>query len=414
MVIFIFPHREKEQGTWGSICDQGEERMRIAINAINLTSAGTLVTCKEFLAALSSLKTSHHYLVTAPRGFGYEQLRLGGRWEVRFFPGWKKANPLWRIWFDFFLFPSMVQNFQADAVMALGNHAPARLPVPVLVLLRNSFYVDTDRYSLPSLGAKVRKYLETRVFSRTARHADIFVVQSNYMKARLASVWKVEEKRICVIPNAVAGELLAGEETPARELRQGREEKPSRPSVFDHKMIWLYVSRYYPHKNHQFILSLAEYLKNLGIDDLLFIVTLDQKLPGVQALLEKIDRQGLSEAVVNAGELSADQLRKWYQWADGLFFPSYQESFGNPLLEAMRFGLPVCAVDLPYSRALCDDSAIYYQVDSVADAAQKILSLRENPSFRAELARKGREKFSTFPQWNEVARSYLSVLEARM
>ncbi|MEW5800971.1 MAG: glycosyltransferase [bacterium] len=391
--------------------------MRIAINAINLTSAGTLVTGKELLRAISALKTrSHRYLVVAPSGFGYEALPLGENWQWKFFSRWKKENPLWRIWFDFFLFPSLVRDFKADAVMALGNHAPVRLPIPVLVLLRNSFYVDNDRYSYPSTLKKMKKYLEIKIFSRTVRHADLFVVQSSYMKTRLAAVWKVSEKRISVIPNAVASNIMAAEDISKNEGRPSNMEGKAggMPEKLDHKMLWLYVSRYYPHKNHRFILSLAEHLKRRGIEDLAFIITLDPQLPGVQSLMNAIVRQGLSDMVINVGELSTDQLSAWYQRADGLFFPSYLESFGNPLLEALGFGLPICTVDLPYSRVICEDSAVYYRMDSIEDAARKLLSLKENPSLLAEVARKGKQHFLSFPHWDEVAKRYLSLLEKRV
>jgi len=200
------------------------------------------------------------------------------------------------------------------------------------------------------------------------------------------------------------------------DLATGRDHLPKgeRPKEFDHKMLMLYASRYYPHKNHRFILSLAGHLKERGIQDVVFMVTLDPDLAGVKPLIEEIEQRGLSDLIVNLGELPAAQLLNWYQWADGLFFPSYLETFGNPLLEAMGFGLPICAVDLPYSRILCEDCAVYYRVDSAEDAMNKILHLKKNPGLCLEMGRKGREKFLTFPGWNEVAQRYLSLLESRI
>ena len=382
--------------------------MRIAINAMNLISAGTLAGGKELLEAISAFETGHYFLVTAPRGLGYERLDLGDDWEWRFFTRPKRLSSLWRIWFDFVFFPSMVQQHGLEAVIVLGSHAPARLAVPVLVLLQDSLDIDPGHPPLSSRHLKegrLMRWLERRMFEQTIGQTDAFIVQTDYMKARLVEVWKVDPERIYTIPHALASELLAG--------REGRSNggRKKRPESYDHKILWLYVSRYHPHKNHRFILQVAERLRERGVEDMLFLFTLDPAQAGVDPLLRDIRSRGLSDLIINLGELSADQLAVWYQWADGFFFPSCQESFGNPLLEAMGFGLPVCAVDLPYSRAICGESAAYYRKDSIEDAVEKLLLLKRYDAYRLELCRRARQRFCLFPAWSDIARQYIALID---
>src|SRR5690606_17181679 len=50
-----------------------------------------------------------------------------------------------------------------------------------------------------------------------------------------------------------------------------------------------------------------------------------------------------------------------YQLADGLLFPSTQEGFGMPVLEAGLAGIPVFAADLPPLRSTGGDDALYFE-----------------------------------------------------
>jgi len=379
--------------------------MRIAVNAMNLTPSRTLAGGRELLEAISALKTGHSFLVTAPRGLGYERLDLGADWEWRFFTRPKRLSSLWRIWFDFVFFPSMVQQHGLEAVIVLGSHAPARLAVPVLMLLEDSFDIDREHHPFSSKQGRLMRWLECRMFEWTIGQTDAFIVQTDYMKERLAEVWKVDPESIHTIPQTLASELLAG--------REGRSNggRKKRPESYDHKILWLYVSRYHPHKNHRFILQVAERLRERGVEDMLFLFTLDPAQAGVDPLLREIRSRGLSYMIVNLGELSTDQLAVWYQWADGLFFPSCLESFGNPLLEAMGFGLPVCTVDLPYSRAICGECAAYYRKDSIEDAVEKLLLLKRYDAYRLELCRRARQRFCLFPAWSDIARQYIALID---
>lgn len=49
-----------------------------------------------------------------------------------------------------------------------------------------------------------------------------------------------------------------------------------------------------------------------------------------------------------------------YNAADAFVFPSLQEGFGIPLVEAMRCGAPIVASDIPVFREICVDAALFF------------------------------------------------------
>jgi glycosyltransferase involved in cell wall biosynthesis len=119
----------------------------------------------------------------------------------------------------------------------------------------------------------------------------------------------------------------------------------------------------------------------------------EERLQGVVASL------GLGDRVHRLGAVSDGQLAALYRDALALCFPSITEGFGLPVLEAMAAGTPVLASDIPATRELAGDVAVYVN-DRSADAwAQAIRALLAGPPGVAEA---GRERAARFT-WERTA-----------
>jgi len=78
-----------------------------------------------------------------------------------------------------------------------------------------------------------------------------------------------------------------------------------------------------------------------------------------------------------AGRLEYDDLRTLVAGASALAFPSLDEGFGLPPLEALACGVPVVANDLPVTREVLDDQALYCDatdVEALADGLARVLT----------------------------------------
>ena len=83
--------------------------------------------------------------------------------------------------------------------------------------------------------------------------------------------------------------------------------------------------------------------------------------PGAWAR-ELADRDG----VVLTGEVSDDDLAAIYTAARALVFPSDDEGFGLPPVEALACGTPVVACDIPALRDVLGDRATFVATDDIA------------------------------------------------
>jgi glycosyltransferase involved in cell wall biosynthesis len=374
--------------------------MRIALNLVNLFSAGGLVVALEFVKALARYKSRHEFIVFAPSNLGYESITFPQNIKIYFFKR-KKFNNLWKIWFDFIKTPNLIRQFDVDVYISLGNHAPARLNIPKIVLFHNFFLLTSFNSSWRgyrlSFSNSLKKYFERFIFSFTVRSVDIMIAQTNYMKDQLISAWKIPPERIRIIPNALPQCFIDKLQDINHEDIQieNREEKFS----------LIYVSTTSPHKNHDLLISAAAKLKDMAITDVVFILTMDADNP----IRSKINDEGLEDYFNIIGEIPQMQLHKWYLEADAMIFPSKIESFGNALIEGMAYGLPICAIDLPYAHAVCEDSVVYFEKDNVQDCVDKILLLKSNVSICNILGASGRERIKSFPTWDEIVSEYINI-----
>lgn len=116
----------------------------------------------------------------------------------------------------------------------------------------------------------------------------------------------------------------------------------------------LVVGAYLPHKN------IHEFLRHHDLWRGRYRLEIIAYESSYRRQLEKLCRAlGITSEVRFISGIDDQTLLEKYQQARALVFPSLDEGFGIPLLEAMSTGTPVIASDLPVHREVCGDAAIY-------------------------------------------------------
>jgi glycosyltransferase involved in cell wall biosynthesis len=102
------------------------------------------------------------------------------------------------------------------------------------------------------------------------------------------------------------------------------------------------------------------------------------------------------------GRVSDVQAAQLFSHALAYVFPSYNEGFGLPVLEAFRFGVPVAVADNSALPEVGGDAVLSFDPFS-ADAIQEALSqLLENPPLIQSLVEKGKMRLQQF-SWTKAA-----------
>lgn len=208
-----------------------------------------------------------------------------------------------------------------------------------------------------------RKYLDLRTrvrmlaverFTRdSCERARSVAVQSDWMKEALCGAFSVDPGKVVVLPPSVPS-------CPGRS-RNGRGRHG--PLKIGDALRMLYVGSAEKYKNLGVAASAASTLRNAGLR-IELVATIDHR--------DQLCRAGLATGL---GYLDRERLEAEYERADLVIMPSLIETAGLPMLEAMAFGVPVVAADLPYAHELCGEAAAYFdplRVEALVAVVTKI------------------------------------------
>ncbi|PYV20419.1 MAG: hypothetical protein DMG24_22800 [Acidobacteria bacterium] len=131
---------------------------------------------------------------------------------------------------------------------------------------------------------------------------------------------------------------------------------------------------------------------------------------GAKAVFDYIRAAGLESRVIYLGYAPPDRLPVLYQAASVFLFPSLEEGFGIPVLEAMAHRLPVVTSQTSSLPEVGGDAALYVDPHDRADIADKVVRAVEDANVRNDLIRRGRERAQKFT-WRRAAERTCEVYE---
>lgn len=126
------------------------------------------------------------------------------------------------------------------------------------------------------------------------------------------------------------------------------------------------------------------------------------------------ERLGLADRVRFLGRLPRPEIEALYRDSDVFVFPSFRESMGGVLYEAMRWGLPAITVDCGGPGWIVDERCgVKVPLSSPeampADLAQAIRRLADDPGLRRRLGASAREKIAREALWPAKAKRMLAL-----
>lgn len=190
----------------------------------------------------------------------------------------------------------------------------------------------------------------------------------------------------------------------------------------------------YPQKTnnreHPVLLSVSRLSRAKGVYRTLEIFHyVNREIPGSKLILvgqnfekegivNKAKELGISENIHLTGQMPYTEIGKFYAQADLFIHPSYPESFGMVLLEAMSYGLAIVATDLSCFREATQGTALLLPLekDFVWSRqmyilwAKEIIGLLRQPQRRELMSVKGKEA-ALQCTWDKKALEYENFLK---
>ena len=154
------------------------------------------------------------------------------------------------------------------------------------------------------------------------------------------------------------------------------------------------------------LMTLVKAFHFLKKDNLKLVLAGAQVLNGNKKIIKKVKKyileNNLSEKVILPGFISKEEARVYYKNALIYVFPSLDEGFGIPILEALSFSIPTICSDIEVFKEIGNNSVEFFKSGDPNSLASKITLLLNNKDLREKLIKNGLEHIKKFNRKNFI------------
>lgn len=127
-----------------------------------------------------------------------------------------------------------------------------------------------------------------------------------------------------------------------------------------------------------------------------------QGLNDLPAIEDAIRVYGMEERVHLLGRVSDEKAAQLFRHALAYVFPSYNEGFGLPILEAFRFGIPVAVANNSALTEVGGDAVLSFDPFDEASIVSTLHRLIDDERLRVQLTEMGYNRLQQF-SWHQAA-----------
>lgn len=299
--------------------------------------------------------------------------------------------------------PKAAKKYGCDILHCTSNTAPISTSIPLVITLHDIIYLESVSILkkggtwYQKTGNMYRRFVVPRVVSKSKK----IITVSNFEKERIRKFFGFPEsdQRLVAIYNGVSEHFhKVTDETELKRVKD-KYHLPDRYAFF--------LGNTDPKKNTKGVLqAFSKYLKESN--DPLSLVMLDYDKNALDSLLNEIGDVDLIKHIHLTGYVVNTDLPSIYTQCAVFLYPSLRESFGIPMLEAMRCGSPVITSDTSSMPEVSGGAAMIinpFKPEEITEAMKLILT---DEIKRNELIEKGFLQSAKF-SWNAMAQEVLKL-----
>jgi glycosyltransferase involved in cell wall biosynthesis len=292
--------------------------------------------------------------------------------------------------------PLRMRRDRADLVHGPANAIPVLgYGLPGVVTIH-----DLAIYDHPEWFPAGQWFATRVVVPQSIRRASLIICPSRATQQALARLFDVDPDRCRVIPHGVEAQFALPASRLVRDAVKAKYGLPDR--------YLLQVGTIQPRKNY---LTTLRALARIAPDDRLPLIAVGGFGWNYEPVVETVGRLGLAPWVRFVGYAGLSDLPALYQMAMVAVFPSLDEGFGLPVLEAFAAGTPVAASDAGAIPEVAGDAALLCHPEDDQALAANLNQLLGDAALRTRLIAAGRARAQRFT-WSASAAAHRAVYRA--
>jgi len=372
--------------------------MKIAIEAQRLFRAkkhGMDIVVLELIKHLQKIDFENEYFILVKPDIDNKILQETDNFHIIEIPG----GP-YPIWEQYYL-PRVLKKLAPDILHCTSNTAPIFSKVPLVLTLHDILYMESIDFTKGTwyqrLGNLYRKLVVPQIISNCRK----IITVSYFEKEEIDKYFSLDVDRVEVIYNAQNDSFKPIAEKV--ELQYFREKFNLPPQFI------LYLGNTHPNKNIYNVIE-AIRLLNQECNTNTILVMPDVNREFLNAVLRDIGHPELAEVIHLTGYIENKYLKYIYNLASVFLYPSYYESFGIPILEAMSCGTPVITSNTTGMAEVCDTAAITVDPKNPDMIKAAIKQLLFNSQAHTDYREAGLRRASLF-SWTQTAAKVLDLYQ---
>lgn len=237
-----------------------------------------------------------------------------------------------------------------------------------------------------------------RVFNFLMRHfnaqIDAIIGDSEFGRQEIIEWYRVASERVHAIYLGGAEEYRPLDKETAQQRIKERYGISS-PFILD-------ISRHVAHKNIPTLIRAYAQVQQEGsnVPKLVVVGFRSFAYEAAQAEAQRVPRPA---DILFIDYIAPEDLNALYAAAEIFVFPSLNEGFGLPIVEAFASGTPVITSEATSMPEIAGDAALLVNPQDEADIAQKIKNLLDDPLLHEQFRQSGLERARKF-RWSETAK----------
>ena len=276
-----------------------------------------------------------------------------------------------------------IPTFRADIFHALNQRVDRR-PAKIVISTFHDLFVLTGEYSTPDF--RTRFAAQAR---QAAAHSDFIIAVSEFTAAQIVDLLSFDRSKIRVVSHGV--------HSPQRVVSTGAAREK----------IVLFVGALQIRKN---VRRLVQAFRCLPQDWRLVLAGAPHGY-GADRILEEIPSNSAGRVEVT-GYITRDRLLELYSRASIFAFPSLDEGFGIPILEAMAQGVPVVTSNRSALAEVAGNAALLIDPEETDQLCDALKRLAEDEVLRTKLASLGRHRAQRFTWERTLTKTFEVYKEA--